>query len=151
MRTRILAALALFAISSHALAEESRSGDFITAAIEGNAFEVKAGELAQKQGASAGVREFGAMLAKDHAQAHDKSVKAAQSTGARVAAGPSATQRSFSRVSRSSRAIVSTSASSRACSMITCATSHVTRRKRSRVATPCRSTPPRHYRRCAII
>lgn len=94
MRTRIgLAALALFAISSQALAAESRSDDFITAAIEGNLFEAKAGELAQAQGASEGVRKFGAMLAKDHAQAHDKSVKAAQSFGVRVPVGPSATQR----------------------------------------------------------
>lgn len=94
MRARIgLAALASFAFALNALAAESRSDEFITEAIEGNLFEVKAGELAQTKGASENVRKFGAMLAKDHAQARDRSTKAAQSVGASVPTAPSKTQR----------------------------------------------------------
>lgn len=94
MRARIgLAATALLAIGTSSLGAESRSDEFIVAAIQGNLFEVKAGELAQARGASENVRKFGAMLAKDHAAARDKSLKAAQSIGARAPTAPSDTQR----------------------------------------------------------
>ena len=86
-------AVVLFVLGGNAFAAESRSDEFIAAAIEGNLFEVKAGELAQQRGASETVRKFGAMLAKDHAQARDNSVKAAQSIGVRAPMAPSKTQR----------------------------------------------------------
>lgn len=83
----------LLAVCGSASAAESRSDEFIKQAIEGNLFEVKAGELAQAKGASESVRQFGAMLAKDHAQARATSVQAAKSIGAKAPTSPSATQR----------------------------------------------------------
>jgi putative membrane protein len=79
--------------ASAALGAESRSDEFIVQAIEGNLFEVKAGGLAQTKGARESVREFGAMLAKDHAQARTKSMQAAKSIGAKTPTTPSDTQR----------------------------------------------------------
>lgn len=90
---RALAVLASLAIASNAFAAESRSDEFISEAIEGNLFEVKAGELAQAKAGSKNVREFGAMLTKDHAQARDRSTQAAQSMGVRAPTAPSENQR----------------------------------------------------------
>ena len=91
-RTVLAFVLVLFS-STSSLAAESRSDDFIRQAIEGNVFEVKAGELAQSKGERPTVREFGAMLAKDHAQARVKSERAAKAIGAKVPTSPSQTQR----------------------------------------------------------
>jgi putative membrane protein len=71
---------------------DSRSADFIKEAIEGNLFEVKIGQLATTNGASHGVRTFGAMLAKDHADAGAKSAAAAKSLGVEPPKSPSKTQ-----------------------------------------------------------
>jgi len=73
-------------------AADSRSTDFLREAIEGNLFEIQAGELARTKGASEGVRNFGAMLAKDHANARDKSIAAARSLGISPPTSPSKTQ-----------------------------------------------------------
>jgi putative membrane protein len=73
-------------------ASDSRSSAFIAEAIEGNLFEIKAGELATTKGASDGVRKFGAMLAKDHASAATKSMAAAKTLGVATPKGPSDTQ-----------------------------------------------------------
>jgi putative membrane protein len=88
-----LALIAVSAVWSLALAAEMRSSEFIGEAIEGNLFEVQAGELTQTKGARESVREFGAMLAKDHANALQKSQQAANAVGARIPTEPSATQR----------------------------------------------------------
>jgi len=82
----------LFLVSSLAFAAESRTDDFIKQAIEGNLFEVKAGELAQSKAMSAGVKEFGAMLAKDHADAGTKAIAVAKSVGVTPPKSPSASQ-----------------------------------------------------------
>jgi putative membrane protein len=93
MYRRILLVAALLLVSSFtASAAESRSSDFIREAIEGNLFEVKAGELAKTKGASDGVRKFGAMLATDHAGAAVKSIAAAKSLGVAPPTTPSETQ-----------------------------------------------------------
>lgn len=92
-----IAGIALIVISaawSIALAAEMRSNEFIVAAIEGNLFEVKAGELAQTKGASDGVRQFGRTLANDHAGALQKSQQAAKAVNAKIPSSPSGTQRS---------------------------------------------------------
>ena len=71
---------------------DSRSADFIRESIQGNLFEIKAGELAKSKGASAGVRNFGAMLAKDHGAASVRSIAAAKSLGVTPPTAPSETQ-----------------------------------------------------------
>jgi putative membrane protein len=91
-----IAGLALILISaawSLALATEMRSGEFISEAIEGNLFELRAGELAQAKAERETVRQFGAILAKDHANAAGKSQQAAMSVGAKIPTEPSAAQR----------------------------------------------------------
>jgi putative membrane protein len=47
-------------------------------AIQGDIAEVQAGQLAEKDGASAGVREFGQTLAKDHTKAKAQAVAVAK-------------------------------------------------------------------------
>jgi len=91
MRPRFLLA-PLMLLSSLALGAESRTDEFIKQAIEGNLFEVKAGELAQAKGASQGVKQFGAMLAKDHAAAGTKAMAAAKSLGVAAPKSPSSSQ-----------------------------------------------------------
>ena len=92
MRTSFLIGAALWLTVTAAFAAESRSSDFIKEAVEGNLFEVKAGELAVSKGASDGVRKFGSMLAKDHADAGTKSIAAAKALGVEVPKAPSKTQ-----------------------------------------------------------
>jgi putative membrane protein len=90
-----IAGLGLIVISaawSLTLAAEMRSGEFISEAIEGNLFEVQAGQLAQTKGARESVRQFGKMLATDHASAAQQSQRIATALGAKVPTRPSATQ-----------------------------------------------------------
>ena len=54
------------------------SAKFIKEAIQGNLAEVQVGQLAQEKGAIQGVRDFGAMLAKDHQMANEKATQVAQ-------------------------------------------------------------------------
>jgi putative membrane protein len=54
---------------------------FIKESIEGNLAEVKVGGLAEQKGVDQGVKDFGAMLAKDHATANDKAKQVAQTLG----------------------------------------------------------------------
>jgi len=46
--------------------------DFITTAIQHNHAEIDAGKLAQEKAKSDAVKQFGAMMAKDHAEANEK-------------------------------------------------------------------------------
>jgi putative membrane protein len=87
-----LGALVNVTAATAASASDSRSSVFIAEAIEGNLFEIKAGELATKKGASEGVRKFGEMLAKDHASAASKSMASAKALGVERPKGPSDTQ-----------------------------------------------------------
>ena len=68
---------------------------FIKEAIQGNLAEVKVGGLAQEKGASEGVKDFGATLAKDHATANDKAKEAAQNLGVSPPSEPSAKQKTM--------------------------------------------------------
>jgi putative membrane protein len=47
---------------------------FLTDAIQGNLSEISIGELAQKNGASEGVKSFGQMLVQDHSTANEKAM-----------------------------------------------------------------------------
>jgi putative membrane protein len=46
--------------------------EFAVAAADGGMVEVQLGELAQKNGASKGVKDFGSMMVKDHTKANDE-------------------------------------------------------------------------------
>lgn len=50
-------------------AQAAPAAKFLSDAVQGDNAEVKMGQLAQSNGASAKVREFGAMLERDHAKA----------------------------------------------------------------------------------
>jgi putative membrane protein len=78
----LIAAAAAAAFAAPLVLAGGQSGEhFIKESIQGNLGEVKAGDLAQRKGASEGVKEFGVTLAKDHAAANDKANQAAQSMG----------------------------------------------------------------------
>lgn len=87
-----IAGAAVLLAAMNVSAADSRSADFIKESIEGNLFEIKIGELAKSKGASESVRNYGAMLAKDHGTASIKSIAAAKSLGVTPPVGPSATQ-----------------------------------------------------------
>jgi putative membrane protein len=59
-------------------AAEGDSEKFIKEAIQGNLAEVQVGQLAQEKGSIQGVRDLGAMLAKDHQMANEKATEVAQ-------------------------------------------------------------------------
>ena len=92
MRHSFVLVAAVLIGATGALAADSRSADFIREAVQGNIFEVKAGELAAAKGATQSVRQFGAMLAKDHAAAGAKSAAAAKASGVTPPTTPSKTQ-----------------------------------------------------------
>jgi putative membrane protein len=78
-----LLALSVSALLSTALAfsaDRTEQG-FVKESIQGNLAEVQVGHLAQQKGASQGVKDFGAMLVKDHSAANDKAQQAAAAVG----------------------------------------------------------------------
>lgn len=50
----------------------TKDQEFLVKASSGGLYEVQAGQLAQERGQSAGVKAFGAALAKDHGAANDE-------------------------------------------------------------------------------
>ncbi len=89
MKLMIVSTALLVAAVAYAEAPEP---PFIATAIQGDIAETMMGELAQKQGATPGVRSYGAMLAKDHA-AHRKTAEGlARSMKVAVPTQPSAEQ-----------------------------------------------------------
>lgn len=89
------AGLALALCFTVATAWSQGGGDktFITKAIQGNLAEVEMGKLAQKQGGSQGVRDFGRMLEQDHSAALQKANAAAKAAGVTRPTAPSAQQK----------------------------------------------------------
>jgi putative membrane protein len=65
---------------------------FMKKAIQGNIAEIKEGELAERKGATEGVRHFGEVLVHDHSQANQKAMAAASSMGVTPPAEPNAKQ-----------------------------------------------------------
>jgi putative membrane protein len=53
-------------------ADKSPDADFFKKAAQAGLAEVEAGKLAQEKGSSAAVKDFGAMMVKDHTEANDK-------------------------------------------------------------------------------
>lgn len=79
----LLVALAGFALTSGAAgaAESQSSQKFLSNAIQGDISEVKLGQLAQENGGSNGVRDFGKTLVTDHTKAQAEAKKTASSAG----------------------------------------------------------------------
>jgi len=69
--------LTIVGISAGWAADDS-SEKFVKEAIQGNLAEVQVGQLAQQKGSIQGVRDFGAMLVKDHQLANEKATAVAQ-------------------------------------------------------------------------
>lgn len=100
MKQSILAAGLLataLVFSSSAFAQDKNANKesvkFIKAAIQGNIAEVDAGKLAQEKGKSDGVKQYGAMLEKEHGAANEKAIAAAKSLGVDPPTGSSIGQK----------------------------------------------------------
>jgi putative membrane protein len=85
-RTLMCAAM-LAAFSASAIAADSQDM-FLKDAIQGNMAEVSMGELAQKNGASDAVKDFGRMLAADHSKGRDQTTAIAKKLNIEVPKGP---------------------------------------------------------------
>jgi putative membrane protein len=69
---RVLASLILAAAPMMVFADSNPDSSFYKNAAEGGIFEVEAGTIAQNKGNSQAVKDFGAMMVKDHSAANDK-------------------------------------------------------------------------------
>lgn len=69
------------AMNNNANKADKDSQSFIKTAIEGNIGEVDAGKLAQEKGKSDAVKQYGAMLVKDHSAANEKAKQVASQLG----------------------------------------------------------------------
>jgi len=88
-----LAAIALSAGSAATWsAQKHPDQDFFKAAAEGGIAEVEAGNLAQSKGNSAAVKDFGAMMVKDHSEANARLQSIAASQGIELPGSSSAMQ-----------------------------------------------------------
>jgi putative membrane protein len=83
---------ALF-VGGPVMAQNRSAKTFLKEAIQGNLAEVQMGELAQKNGASEKVKSFGETLAKDHSEANQKAMQAAESAGVTPPTAPNAKQK----------------------------------------------------------
>ena len=92
MKLSYTVALVLF-VASPALAADNPSQTFLKKAIEGNYAEIQMGKLAQQNGKSDGVKQFGQMLSDDHAAANQKAMDAAKSMGVPPPDGPNAKEK----------------------------------------------------------
>lgn len=81
--------------TSLAVAADSSAQDFLKESIQGNLAEVEVGNLAEQKGASQGVKDFGALLAKDHSAANEKAQQAAAAAGVTPPSRPTAKQKAM--------------------------------------------------------
>lgn len=90
MRIKLLIAVGtgLIILGSVAAASAKPNQAFLTDVIQGNLAEISLGQLAQKNGASEGVRSFGQMLVEDHSAANDKAISIAQAQGVTAPRAP---------------------------------------------------------------
>jgi len=96
---------AALSFGTGAFAQDKVSQKFLKDAIDGNYAEVQMGQLAQKNGASDGVRDFGKILEKDHTDANKKAIDAANAMGVTPPTGPNSRQKaSYDRMSKMSGA-----------------------------------------------
>ena len=92
MKLSTTAALVMLA-ASPAFAADTASQTFLKKAIEGNYAEIEMGKLAQQNGKSDSVKQFGQMLSDDHAAANQKALDAAKSLGVSAPDAPNAKQK----------------------------------------------------------
>lgn len=94
-KTIIATGLVALALSSAAVqaqdktAADKDSQKFISNAIQGDIAEVEIGQLAQEKGKSEAVKQFGAMLVKDHGAHKDKAMQVASELGVKPPTGSS--------------------------------------------------------------
>ncbi|MBV8837197.1 MAG: DUF4142 domain-containing protein [Alphaproteobacteria bacterium] len=95
MKTTMFLALGLAAalLSAPASAQSKADKTFITEAIQGNLAEVQMGQLAQKNGGSDEVKNFGKTLETDHGQANTKATQVADEMKVTAPTEPSAKQK----------------------------------------------------------
>jgi len=89
--TAVIIAVSLASGSAFAQVDQK----FIKEAIEGNLAAVQMGQLAQKNGASQDVKDFGQMLVTDHGQANTKATEVANSLKVTPPTEPNAKQKTF--------------------------------------------------------
>jgi putative membrane protein len=87
----VAAAMALSV--SYAYAADKDSQTFIKNAIEANYAEIDAGKLAQEKGTDPAVKEYGAMMVKDHTDANEKAKQVASLLGVDPPTGSSVGQK----------------------------------------------------------
>lgn len=85
---RIIAAV-VCSLPLMALAKDNPDDSFFKNAAEAGISEVEAGKMAEAKGTSAAVKEFAAMMVKDHSAANAKLKKVAMSKGVELPAEPS--------------------------------------------------------------
>jgi putative membrane protein len=86
---------AIFAgFSASAMAADSQDM-FLKDAIQGNMAEVSMGELAQKNGGSDAVKDYGRMLATDHGKGRDESMAVAKKMKIEAPKGPNSEQQAM--------------------------------------------------------
>jgi putative membrane protein len=83
----------LLSVALAVAAADTDNTKFIKEAIQGNLAEVEVGQLAQQRGATQGVKDFGAMLVKDHQMANEKAMQVAQQLSAQTPDKPDMKQR----------------------------------------------------------
>ena len=94
-------------------ADQSADKSFFKRAAEGGLAEVEAGNLAASKGNSQAVKDFGAMMVKDHSAANDKLKSVAAADNVSLPSKPSVRQMAAKTKLESSRAITSTRPTSR--------------------------------------
>jgi putative membrane protein len=92
MKLSTTAALVML-VAAPALAADNASQAFLKKAIEGNYAEIEMGKLAQQNGKTDNVKQFGQMLSDDHTAANQKAIDAAKSMGVTPPDGPNARQK----------------------------------------------------------
>jgi putative membrane protein len=86
MKTAIFAMLCSLPLV--ALAADNPDESFFTKAAEAGMAEVEAGHVAQQKGSSQAVKDFGAMMVKDHTAANNKLKKIAMAKNVKLPSGP---------------------------------------------------------------
>lgn len=85
----LAAAMALSMTAALAQQPDKASQKFIKTAIEGNLGEIDVGKLAQDKGKRDAVKQYGAMLVKDHGEANEKAKQVASQLGVKPPTGSS--------------------------------------------------------------
>jgi putative membrane protein len=91
--TMMMLALPVLAVG----ADSNKDPSFFKHAAEGGLAEVNDGKLAQDKGSSQAVKDFGAMMVKDHSAANDKLTSIAATEGVKLPESPSLTQMASSK------------------------------------------------------